>query len=176
MSKEVYGNILIVNGNVLDRADDYDNIEDDMAREPSHDADILGYAQRMATARKYAVAKVETEAPIVPVETLESDETHRTNSIHIPREVLDLLIDAAHHEDELRSKGYNQQRIGVKVGKLLSMKMLHLQLNGVDTSNAFGSSQHDTDDNVSDIEKLRMARIDKLVDQGMSYDEARRRA
>ena len=172
-SHRIGQNFITDTGDVRSMHDYYDDFKDS---EPGQDAELVGYVQRMATARKYAVAKVETEAPITPVETLESDETYRTNSIHIPREVLDLLIDAAHHEDELRSKGYNQQRIGVKVGKLLSMKMIHLQLNGVDTSNAFGSSQHDTDDNVSDIEKLSMARIDKLVDQGMSYDEARRRA
>jgi hypothetical protein len=176
MSKEVNGNILIVNGDVLSRADDYDGIEDDRATEPSYDADISGYAQRMATARKYAVSKAETVVASTPVEILENDGIHHNGGIHIPREVLDLLIEAATTEDDLRSKGYSEQRIGTKVGVPLTIKMLHLQLKGIDTSNAFGSSQLDTDDNVSDIEKLRMDKIDKLVDQGMSYDDARRRA
>ena len=172
-SHRIGQNFITDTGDVRSMHDYYDDFKDS---EPGQDAELVGYAQRMATARKSTVAKIETEIPITSVDILESDETHRTNAIYIPREVLDLLIDAAHHEDELRSKGYNQQRIGEKVGKPLTIKMLHFQLKGIDTSNAFGSSQHDTDDNVSDIEKLSMARIDKLVDQGMSYDEARRRA
>jgi hypothetical protein len=160
-------NFITDTGDVRSMHDYYDDFKDS---EPSQDAELIGYAQRIATARKYAVSKIEA----VPSD--EIFETSKNIGIHIPREVLDLLIDAAHHEDELRSKGYKQQRIGEKVGKPLTIKMLHLQLNGIDTSNAFGSSQLDTDDNVSDIEKLRMDKIDKLVDQGMSYDDARRRA
>ena len=166
-----------VHGDVLSSDDYYDGIEEDRMKDPSPEADLEGYAQRMRTARKYAIENsIKATPPIEEVAPAEKLEYETASGLRIPREVLMLAFDAAHEEDGLRKKGYTAQRIAEIAGKNLSMRMVHLQMKGIDTSTLLGSSQHDEEQKIHDLEaQRREERIDRMADY-MPYDEARRRA
>ncbi len=176
--KKPWPRTIEVNGDVLPSVDYYDGIEEDRMKDPSAEADLEGYAQRMRTQRKHAMENATKVAasPAEGVAPAEKLEYETASGLRIPREVLMLAFDAAHEEDGLRKKGYTERRIADIAGKNLSMGMVHLQMKGIDTSTLLGSSQHDEEQKIHDLEtQRREERIDRMADY-MPYDEARRRA
>ncbi len=158
--KEYSGNIVIVNGDVLSRADDYPDIEEYRERRSEDvDADLLGFAQRTATERSKHITSENIPAPA------EKDP------------VMEVVETAALYENKLRSLGVAASRIESLAHRPMSRDLAKLQVHGADTSKAYPPVEPPAPElQDSGVDTAREARIEALMNgTGLSYDEASRR-